>query len=249
TQGPYAYDSEGKLVQVGKQWDFVFNAVGSPDKFKVNWPGQYVAKMQLFGKKAGESEGDYRELCSPVEKVVVLGAGVGPDEFTGEISKVQARTGVANWGAYPLSLEQGVGYSIAVTVVNRSSIPLVLYGELTITKPSGNSDFASDFTGTAIPPHETTVAPDASHTFKWNLYPLLAFIADEVGDYEGSFVLKGKAPGQPDSGYKALCDPWEDILATVTGVAPPDGPTGKAEIVRKALDFELIGSGYEIPVT
>ena len=171
-----------------------------------------------------------------------------PDEYLGEISKVQGRTGVANWGGIPLSLKQGDGYSIAVIVTNKSSIALVLRGTLTITKPSGNKDTASDFTGTSVPYIETTVSPGASHTFKWNPYPQVhAFTADEVGDYQASFALQGKKSGEPDSAYRALCDPWQGTVATVS--SPHGEPSGKAEIVRKALDFELLGSGYEIPVT
>jgi hypothetical protein len=39
------------------------------------------------------------------------------------------------------------------------------------------------------------------------------------------------------------------VFTVTEEIPPPEVPTGKAEIVRKALDFELLGSGYEIPVT
>jgi hypothetical protein len=220
--------------------------------FKEDWvadeKGTYYADIILKARSSLYGSSVEVDKKTNVKVFTVTQDVPSPDEYSGEISKVQGRTGVANWGGIPLSLKQGDGYSIAVTVTNKSSIALVLRGTLTITKPSGNKDTASDFTGTSVPYIETTVSPGASHTFKWNPYPQVhAFTADEVGDYQASFALQGKKSGEPDSAYRALCDPWQGTVATVS--SPHGEPSGKAEIVRKALDFELLGSGYEIPVT
>jgi len=177
-----------------------------------------------------------------------------PDEYKGRITSPQVRYGANNWVSAPQTIEQGQGFSVAFTAINDSSIALVLRGEFEVKWPSGKTNTGSDFTGTRIPPLETTVGSGGNHTFKWNPFGQVnAFTADEPGDYTAKFKLYGKKAGESDSAYKELCTPWEGKILTVTEAeVPPPGegvPSGKAEIVRKALDFELLGSGYEIPVT
>lgn len=195
--------------------------------------GEWEATIEL---RAGGATGPI--LATERDVHIITVPEVVEPEYDGEITKVQCRTGVHNWVLAPLSLEQGDNFSVAVTVVNRSSIALVLNGAITVISPSGQEQYRSDSTGIEIPPIEDSIAPGESHTFKWNDYgQLQAFNADEAGIYTARFVLKGKKKGEPDSAFQQLCDPWEGKVATVAQVEEPEYELVKEETYPWAYSY------------
>lgn len=163
----------------------------------------------------------------------------GGASYVGRIENIKVMKTLYNWQPKPVAVEQGSRFSVYFEGWNDSDARCVLLGEVTITKPGGEVETASD---------ESSLSYDPStmHKFYFNQWSL-RFTADEVGDYQARIIVKGRMPG---GSYHEL-DSWEGKILTVTAAEPPsDGetPSGKAEIVYMALDYRLLGAGQPIPV-
>jgi len=80
-----------KTIGPGKSWTPKWDEYGKPNDFVADEAGDYTAKFSLYGKKAGEPDSAFRELCTPWEDkiLVVTETEPPPDgeeaEFDGHI--------------------------------------------------------------------------------------------------------------------------------------------------------------------
>jgi hypothetical protein len=185
-------------VAPGARHNFSWNTVGHVNPFTADEAGDYTVKFRLHGKKWGEPDSAFKEICDPWEgKVLEVTEAEDPSDpgdpgaptpgvYPGNIRNLIIRWENLSGRDIPIPVvgEAPVGESakIAYTCYNESDRNLHITSEMWIKSPSDPKKYHY---GPHTPWRVGGYSPGAGPDFIWpGGDPLAAFLIDEEGEWD-----------------------------------------------------------------
>lgn len=196
-------------VSPGSSWTPKWNPFSQVNAFTADEAGDYTAKFKLYGKKAGEPDSAYKELCTPWEGKILMTTAVGEPPgvgepgapisgvYPGEISNLIIRWENLPGRDIPIpvagSAPVGESAKLAYTCYNRSDRNLDITSECWIRSPGNPNKYHY---GPHTPFRPLGYSPGTGPDFIWpSGLPASAFKIDEPGDWTLRITQTTKVDG------------------------------------------------------